>query len=101
MSVRITSYNVCYTKLLRVRSLIQRTLQEPLEEQTLALEIESLSDIDDPTSIAVRAQYEEHPYPRWLELPRVGKTNLRRHLQELFPHFSPPDFIDGHERMLV
>ncbi len=84
-----------------VRSLIQRTLQEPLEEQTLALEIESLSDIDDPTSIAVRAQYEEHPYPRWLELPRVGKTNLRRHLQELFPHFSPPDFIDGHERMLI
>lgn len=85
----------------QVRRLIQRTLQEPLEEQTLAREIESLSDIDDPTSIAVRAQYEEHPYPRWIELPRVGKTNLRRHLQELFPHFSPPDFIDGRERMLI
>ncbi len=84
-----------------MQRLIQRTLQEPLEEQTLALEIESLSDIDDPTSIAVRAQYEEHPYPRWLELPRVGKTNLRRHLQELFPHFNPADFLDGRERMLV
>jgi tetratricopeptide (TPR) repeat protein/tRNA G46 methylase TrmB len=84
-----------------MRSLIQRTLQEPLEERALALEIESLSDIDDPTSIAVRAHYEEHPYPRWLELPRVGKTNLRRHLQELFTHFSPPDFFDGRERMLI
>jgi Flp pilus assembly protein TadD/SAM-dependent methyltransferase len=84
-----------------VRSLIERTLQEPLEERALASEIESLSDIDDPTSITVRAQYEEHPYPRWLELPRIGKTNLRRHLQELFPHFRPPDFLDGRERLLV
>jgi tetratricopeptide (TPR) repeat protein/SAM-dependent methyltransferase len=84
-----------------VRSLIQRTLQEPLEERALAGEIESLSDIDDPVSVTVRAQYEEHPYPRWLELPRIGKTNLRRHLQELFPHFNPPDFLDGRECMLV
>jgi tetratricopeptide (TPR) repeat protein/SAM-dependent methyltransferase len=83
------------------RSLIQRTLQEPLQERALAAEIESLSDIDDPTSVAVRAQYEEHPYPRWLELPRIGKTSLRRHLQELFPQFDSPGFLDGRERMLV
>jgi Tfp pilus assembly protein PilF/2-polyprenyl-3-methyl-5-hydroxy-6-metoxy-1,4-benzoquinol methylase len=81
--------------------LIQRTLDEPLQEEKIESKIESLGDITDPTSRAVRAQYEEHPYPRWLELPRAGSTNLYRHLREIFPHFDPPGFLGDHARVLV
>lgn len=84
-----------------MRELIQRTLDEPLQEEEIESEIESLGDITDPTSRAVRAQYEEHPYPRWLELPRAGSTNLYRHLREIFPHFDPPGFLGDHARVLV
>ncbi len=86
---------------LPVRELIQRTLTEPLQEPEIEHEIESLGDIIDPTSRAVRAQYEEHPYPRWLDSPRTGSTNLYRHLREIFPHFDPPEFLGDHARVLV
>lgn len=84
-----------------VRELIQRTLTEPLQEAEIAGEIESLGNITDPTSRAVRTQYEEHPYPRWLDSPRAGSTNLYRHLREIFPHFDPPEFLGDHARVLV
>jgi tetratricopeptide (TPR) repeat protein/SAM-dependent methyltransferase len=84
-----------------MREVIQRTLDEPLQEEKIESEIESLGDISDPTSRAVRTQYEEHPYPRWLELPRAGSTNLYRHLREIFPHFDPPEFIGDDARVLV
>ena len=84
-----------------LRELIQRTLHEPLQEEQIRTDIESLGDITDPTSKAVRAQYEQHPYPRWLELPRTGSTNLSRHLREIFPNFDPPKFLGDHARVLV
>jgi Flp pilus assembly protein TadD/SAM-dependent methyltransferase len=84
-----------------LRRLIQRTLIEPLEERRIEPEIESLGALDDPTSQAVRAQYEENPYPRWLDTTGYRPVSLRASLNRLSPHFTPPDFFDGPTRVLV
>jgi SAM-dependent methyltransferase len=41
---------------------------EPREEAELARRIEALTPVDDAASHAVRAMYEENPYPRWLTM---------------------------------
>lgn len=48
--------------------LIKRTLLEPLQEHQIRSEIETLTPIHNNTSLAVQEQYEEHPFPRWLNL---------------------------------
>ena len=40
-------------------------LVEPEREHELAASIPKYGSIDDDTSIQVKKQYEEHPYPRW------------------------------------
>ncbi|MFQ5756258.1 MAG: tetratricopeptide repeat protein [Acidiferrobacterales bacterium] len=84
-----------------IRPLIERALKEPLEEVTIEHAIESLGEIEDATSKAVRAQYEEHPYPRWVDLPHPRTVDLATFLRHEFPHFSPPPFFRGPIRMLV
>jgi len=87
--------------------LVQLTLRDHLTEQALQEKIETLSPITDATSKAVRAQYEENPYPRWLHAPAQQPTSLGKLLGEMFPHFisynapgdpgaafeSPPDIL--------
>jgi Tfp pilus assembly protein PilF/SAM-dependent methyltransferase len=51
--------------------LIQQ-VQEPGIEHDIAATIPSLTPIDDPTSIRVRDQYEQMPYPRWLKPAPLG-----------------------------
>lgn len=46
-------------------ALITQQIREPAEEQRIAANIPALTAIDDEVSRAVRAQYEENPYPRW------------------------------------
>ncbi|MFB3089371.1 MAG: tetratricopeptide repeat protein [Acidiferrobacterales bacterium] len=84
-----------------IRPLIERAVKEPLEEAAIEHAIESLGEIEDATSKAVRAQYEEHPYPRWVDLPRPRTVDLATFLHHEFPHFSPPPFFRGSVRMLV
>lgn len=74
--------------------LIERTVCEPLVERALQGELDTLGAIEDRTSRAVREQYEEHPYPRWLELPRREPVSYRDYLGNRFPHFAPPAFLD-------
>lgn len=52
-------------------SIVQHTVAEPRRERLIAAQIEELAPIVDPSSRLVRTQYEEHPYPRWRELPPV------------------------------
>ena len=51
--------------------IVLHTVVEPHREWEMAAEIEELAPIADSSSRLVRAQYEEHPYPRWRELPPV------------------------------
>jgi tetratricopeptide (TPR) repeat protein/SAM-dependent methyltransferase len=50
-----------------IAEVIRRQITEPREEAVLRDAIPSLTPIDDAVSQAVRAQYEENPYPRWVK----------------------------------
>ncbi|GMQ75716.1 MAG: hypothetical protein BMS9Abin01_0971 [Gammaproteobacteria bacterium] len=81
--------------------LIERTVCEPLEERTLARDVGSIGDIEDTTSMAVREQYEQHPYPRWLELPRREPVSYRDYLTDRFRHLTPPEFLSHPVQVLA
>ncbi len=59
----------------RVQELFRRHLAEPASQRALAKQIPRLTTITDPVSQAVRAQYEERPYPRWRQ---AGSRRARR-----------------------
>jgi 2-polyprenyl-3-methyl-5-hydroxy-6-metoxy-1,4-benzoquinol methylase len=52
-------------------TLARRHIAEPAEERRLAAQIASLTDVRGGVSAAVRAQYEENPYPRWVRTQTV------------------------------
>jgi SAM-dependent methyltransferase len=67
-------------------SLARRQFVEPLAEQRIAQDIPSLGDTAGAVSAAVRAQYEENPYPRWLRMQtRFDAAPLADIIRELFP----------------
>jgi tetratricopeptide (TPR) repeat protein/SAM-dependent methyltransferase len=59
-----------------IEEVFVRQVQEPKEESRLKANIPILQEITDKVSSKVRDQYEENPYPRWvnLELPFHSKT---------------------------
>jgi 2-polyprenyl-3-methyl-5-hydroxy-6-metoxy-1,4-benzoquinol methylase len=52
-------------------ALARRHIAEPAEERRLAAQIASLTGVRAGVSAAVRAQYEENPYPRWVRTQTV------------------------------
>jgi SAM-dependent methyltransferase len=52
-------------------TLARRHIAEPAEERRLAAQIAALTDVRGGVSAAVRAQYEENPYPRWVRTRTV------------------------------
>ena len=85
----------------RFRAVIERALLEPLEEREIAAAIPSLGGSDDATSQAVGRQYEEHPYPRWLALPREPRTRLAAALRQRFPYAKVPKLLEGPLDILI
>jgi SAM-dependent methyltransferase len=70
-------------------SLARRQILEPLEEQRLRSGIASLGAPISAVSAAVRAQYEEHPYPRWLRMQTsFDAAALADIVRELFPDIA-------------
>lgn len=78
-----------------LQDVVRRSLLEPLEEEGLKEGIQSISGLENETSRAVGRQYEENPYPRWLETPSRSKKNFADSLKWKFPHFEPPPFLRG------
>lgn len=61
-------------------------IAEPLEEQARQLALPQLTPIDDAISVEVRSQYEAHPYPRWMRVPReTPAASVEACLRSLFP----------------
>lgn len=50
-----------------VDKVITQQLREPMREIELRASIPRLTPIEDETSLLVRAQYEQNPYPRWVK----------------------------------
>jgi 2-polyprenyl-3-methyl-5-hydroxy-6-metoxy-1,4-benzoquinol methylase len=81
-------------------SLTRRHITEPAEERRLAAGIPSLTDVQGGVSAAVRAQYEENPYPRWVRMQITLPTApLAQVLKELFPRENLP--ASASSRILV
>jgi SAM-dependent methyltransferase len=81
-------------------AVLTRCLTEPLEEAALARKLPSLGPIENAVSQAVRDQYEEHPYPRWLSLPGLAPASFSAMLRRSIPHAQPP-YLGGPIEVLV
>ena len=64
-------------------------LREPAEERRIREAIPRLTAIEDATSLLVRQQYEENPYPRWVLAPsRRAPVSLDEFFRQHFPAAS-------------
>jgi 2-polyprenyl-3-methyl-5-hydroxy-6-metoxy-1,4-benzoquinol methylase len=69
-----------------VATLVRRLIHEVKQEEALRASIPELTSIKDKTSLAVRQQYEENPYPRWVRASPVGQTTtIEAHLRQKLP----------------
>jgi tetratricopeptide (TPR) repeat protein len=70
-----------------VAALFSQQVGEPALERRLRDTLPRLTAITDTVSQQVRAQYEAHPYPRWVHAPRAAApVALHQLLQHQFPH---------------
>jgi SAM-dependent methyltransferase len=51
------------------RPIVQEQIENRVREREIAAQLSSITAIDDKVSMAVRTQYEENPYPRWVAAP--------------------------------
>src|SRR5581483_8515285 len=56
-----------------VRAVLAQQVSEPQEEARYRAAMPRLTDIKNAGSVAVRQQYEENPYPRWIKTAPGGK----------------------------
>jgi SAM-dependent methyltransferase len=69
-----------------IEDLLTQQLREPAQERQLRDAIPRLTAIEDETSKHVQRQYEENPYPRWVDAARqVGSLSVDQYLREQFP----------------
>lgn len=72
--------------------LTRLTETEPAEEGRIAQTIPVLGlDEEDAVSLAVRAQYEAHPYPRLVQIHRREPVALQSWLDTRLPHLRAPE----------
>jgi SAM-dependent methyltransferase/tetratricopeptide (TPR) repeat protein len=82
-------------------SLFEAQIHDKRVEARLLGEIEVHSPITDKTSIKVRNQYEENPFPRWARLARPPSRTIGETLQILFPYFQAPAKLFGTCSILI
>ncbi len=74
-----------------VAPVLVQQVREPQEEAQLRAATPRLTPVEDAVSRLVQNQYEENPYPRWVRMPPVEKTNtIRGYLRRKFPFAQFP-----------
>ena len=69
-----------------VTELLKQQVREPEQERQLRATIPAVTAIDDGVSVAVRQQYEENPYPRWVKAePPIECATLDHYLRAKLP----------------
>ena len=73
-----------------IAAVVTQQVAEPLRERELRATIPQLTPISDGVTAAVRAQYEESPYPRWVRLgvPPLPLRVLDDHIRQILPAAS-------------
>ena len=82
---------------MRSRTSLWRQVDNVREEQTLHSKIPRLSSIDDKVSQLVRNQYEENPYPRWINTGLSDKPKTTKQLLQFvnpYLNFDVQQFSD-------
>ena len=73
-----------------VVALLAQQITEPRTERELRAALTRLTAFEDDVSRAVKQQYEENPYPRWIAAGPAGTpVSLDAYLQAKFPDFRP------------
>jgi len=51
-----------------MRAFLKRAVADPIAESRVASALQTLTAVEDSTSVAVQDQYETNPYPKWLSI---------------------------------
>jgi len=70
--------------------LVREQLSNRREEREIARRMRVLTPIDDRVSVAVREQYEQNPYPRWVSAPHPGVEAIEALAARLRPGQPAP-----------
>lgn len=74
-----------------LQDLIRQQVAEPRDERLIAASLPRLTRIEDDISQAVRAQYEDNPYPRWQAISSLEAAPMEQVLIRLFPRLGERD----------
>ena len=78
-----------------IKNVLKQQIQEPLEEAKLRFSIPVITSIENQVSLAVRTQYEENPYPRWVRLPKhSSKETFNSYIKNKFPLSTFKPLVD-------
>ena len=85
-----------------LNGLVIQQVSEPAAERLIGASIPQLTAIDDPTSLAVRQQYEQNPYPRWVKtIPPGRPVSFDAYLHEMLPRGLPRSCRSGTVEALI
>src|SRR5262245_18755150 len=84
-----------------IERLIHRSVYNVLEERRLRSDIRAVGGITDAVSRAVRAQYEENPYPRWLSFDRMPPVSAAEWIESEVPGLQAPSEFPPTLHLLV
>ena len=84
-----------------VERLLHRSVRNVLEERRLRSSIRAVGGITEAVSQAVRAQYEENPYPRWLSFDRMPPVSTAEWIESEVPGLQTPAEFPAALRLLV
>ncbi len=87
--VRDTAIRLGIDKDADAKEIYIRQICEPAEEDEIKKNIPSFGVGADPVSQAVREQYEEFPYPRWIEMELRAPRAFPDAMLERFPFLTP------------
>ncbi|MDF1881778.1 methyltransferase domain-containing protein, partial [Sulfurimonas sp. MAG313] len=73
------------------KALYKIQVKEPKEEERLKKRMNVLKSLDDEVSKKVAHQYEENPYPRWVNMRKLEKNSLEKHFQIALPYLKNID----------
>jgi SAM-dependent methyltransferase len=82
------------------QEIFKRQISEPAEEEEIKKNIPSFGVSADPISQAVRRQYEESPYPRWIDMPLPKPLTFRDAMRDRFPFLKSAE-IESPVRILI
>ena len=84
-----------------IERLLRRSVRNVLEERRLRSSIRAVGGITEAVSQAVRAQYEENPYPRWLSFDRMPPVSAAEWIESEVPGLQTPTEFPAALRLLV